>query len=206
MLKRRDFIQRATAFAVAGLVLPACAKTSAKIQGGKGMAKVKVDPEQVAIVYFSWSGNTKFVAETFAKTLSGAKIAEIKPIKPYATDYGTCCDEATPECRGRKSRAVQPIEGLDLSAYDVVLVGSPNWWGTMAPPVRTWISDNLATLKTKTVCLFQTHGGGGMQNLSRDFAELLDGAKVLPAKAYSGSSVRRNATLGEFLTERFEFA
>ena len=58
-------------------------------------------------------------------------------------------------------------------------------------------------LKGKTVCVFQTNGGGGMQRVGKEFAEVVgDAAKVLPPKAFSGSSVRRATTaLEAFVTE-----
>ena len=155
-----------------------------------------------AVVYFSWSGNTRFAAETIAKK-AGAAIFEVKAEKPYSSDFGKCCDEAKPECYGKTLRAIKPIEGLDLAKYDVVFVGTPNWWGTMAPPVRTWVTQSKDALKGKTVCLFQTHGGGGMQSLGRDFAALLPESTVLEPKAFSGSSIKSNVkALESFASER----
>ena len=164
---------------------------------------VEVATGKVAVVYFSWSGNTRFAAETIAKK-AGAAIFEIKAETPYNSDFHKCCDEAKPECTGKKLRPIKPIDGLDLAKYDVVFVGSPNWWGTLAPPVRTWLSQNSAALKGKTMCLFQTHGGGGMQDLGRDFAEVLgEGVKVLPPKAFSGESVKSSVkALETFVTDR----
>ena len=99
-----------------------------------------------AVVYFSWSGNTRFAAETISKK-AGADLFEIKAETPYNSNYGKCCDEAQPECYGKTLRPIKPIEGLDLAKYDLVFVGSPNWWGTMAPPVRTWVTQNKEALK-----------------------------------------------------------
>ena len=156
-----------------------------------------------AVVYFSWSGNTRFAAETIAKK-TGADLYEIKAETPYSDDFQKCCDEAKPECYGKTLRQIKPIEGLDLAKYDLVFVGSPNWWGTMAPPVRTWVSQNKEALKGKKVCLFQTHGGGGMQRVGKEFAEIFgDTAKVLPPKAFSGSSIKSNVkALEDFAAER----
>ena len=158
---------------------------------------------KTAVVYFSWSGNTRFAAETIAKK-TGADLFEIKPETPYNGDFGKCCDEAKPECQGKTLRSIKPIEGLDLAKYDVVFVGTPNWWGTMAPPVRTWVTQGKDALKGKPVCLFQTHGGGGMQRVGKDFAEVIgDAAKVLPPKAFSGSSIKSSvAALEAFASER----
>ena len=74
----------------------------------------------------------------------------------------------------------------------------------MAPPVRTWVTQSRDVLKGKTVCLFQTHGGGGMQRVGKAFAEVIgDAAKVLPPKAFAGSSIKSNAaTLEAFASER----
>ena len=158
-----------------------------------------------AVVYFSWSpdGNTRFAAGIIAKK-AGADIFEIKAEKPYNSDFQKCCDEAKPECYGKTLRAIKPIEGLDLAKYDLVFVGSPNWWGTMAPPVRTWVTQSKNALKGKTVCLFQTHGGGGMQRVGKEFAEIFgDTAKVLQPKAFSGSSIKSSvAALEAFASER----
>ena len=158
-----------------------------------------------AVVYFSWSpaGNTRFAAQTIAKK-SGADIFEIKAETPYSSDFHQCCDEAKPECHGKTLRPIKPIEGLDLAKYDLVFVGTPNWWGTMAPPVRTWVSQSKEALKGKSVCLFQTHGGGGMQRVGKEFAEVIgDTVKVLPPKAFGGSSIKSSVkALEDFADER----
>ena len=190
-MNRREFVKGT--FAVAGsAVMPRFAFAT------EGEKKMKT-----AVVYYSWSGNTRFAAETIAKKV-GADLFEIKAEKTYNSDFGKCCDEAKPECYGKTLRPIKPIEGLDLAKYDVVFVGSPNWWGTMAPPVRTWVTQSKAALKGKTVCLFQTHGGGGMQRVGKDFAEVIgDAAKVLPPKAFSGSSIKSSAAAIEaFVSER----
>ena len=73
----------------------------------------------------------------------------------------------------------------------------------MAPPVRTFVTQNAAALKGKTVCLFQTNGGGGMQRVGKEFAKLFPNSTVLPAQAFSGGSIRRNVVaLERFVTDR----
>jgi len=190
-MNRREFVK--CMGAVAGV---------AAVQGfsfaNEGEKKMKC-----AVVYYSLSGNTRFAAETIAKKTS-ADLFEIKAEKPYNSDFQECCDEAKPECYGKKLRPIKAIEGLDLAKYDLVFVGTPNWWGTMAPPVRTWVAQSKDALKGKTVCLFQTHGGGGMQRVGSEFAETIgDAAKILPPKAFSGSSIKSSvAALEAFAAER----
>ena len=204
-MNRREFMKNALTLAsVAAFGLGRSEEVNARetsaprsSSGNEGDKNMKC-----AVVYFSWGGNTRFAAETIAKKVR-ADIFEIKAETPYNSDFNKCCDEAKPECYGKKLRAIKPVEGLDLAKYDFAFVGSPNWWGTIAPPVRTWITQNAAALKGKTMCLFPTHGGGGMQSLGRDFAALLPDSKVLAPKAFSGSSIKSNVkALEDFADER----
>ena len=203
-MTRKAFIKNmGLAAGVAALGL-GCSKEAAA-SGTTDTNKVAVSAGKMAVVYFSWSpdGNTRFAATTIAKK-AGAALFEIKAETPYSDDFQKCCDEAKPECYGKKLRPIKPIEGLDLAKYDVVFVGTPDWWGTMAPPVRTWVAQNKDALKGKTACLFQTHGGGGMQRVGKEFAEIVgDTAKVLAPKAFSGSSIKSSvAALEAFASER----
>ena len=190
-MNRREFVKGVVA--VAGVA--AMSRFAVATEGEQKM--------KTAVVYFSWSGNTRFAAETIAKKAE-ADLFEIKAETPYNSDFGKCCDEAKPECYGKTLRPIKPIAGIDLSKYDMVFVGTPNWWGTMAPPVRTWVTQSKDALKGKTVCLFQTHGGGGMQRVGSEFAEVIgDEAKVLTPKAFGGSSIKSNvAALEAFVDER----
>ena len=181
---------------MAGLLLGSAPEAAAE--------PVPAAKDKVGVVYFSWSptGNTRFAAETIARKI-GTTAYEIKAAKPYSTNYKACCDEAKPECAGRKLRPIRQVPGLNLAKYDVIFVGTPNWWGTMAPPVRTFLVQNAAVLKGKTVCLFQTNGGGGMQNCGKDFAQVLPDSKVLPAQAFKGGTIRSQVSaLEQFLAER----
>ena len=201
-MNRKAFIKNMGAAAGIAVLGLGCSK-EAEASGTSTSEKTAVSAGKVAVVYFSWSGNTRFAAETIAKK-AGAALFEIKAETPYNSDFNKCCDEAKPECYGKTLRPIKAIEGLDLAKYDVVFVGSPNWWGTRAPPVRTWLTQNAAALKGKTVCLFQTHGGGGMQRVGKEFAEIFgDTAKVLAPKAFPGSSIKSaTKALEEFVSDR----
>ncbi|MDD3886952.1 MAG: flavodoxin, partial [Victivallaceae bacterium] len=122
--------------------------------------------------------------------ITGGTFFEITPVKAYPTSYRECVDQAKVEINAgfRPELAAQ----ADLSKFSVIFVGSPNWYGTMAPPVATFLTTN--DLKGKTIIPFFTHGGGGMQNCERDIKKLCSGAAVLPAVTYSGASVRRDNT------------
>lgn len=149
-------------------------------------AQVSVAPQRVLVAYYSYSGNTRAAAQAVHQAVGGT-LLEIKPAQEYPADYNRCVEQAKKECR---EGFCPPLATAipDMSAYDVVFVGTPNWWSTMAPPVRTFLSQ--AKLSGKTVIPFVTHGGGGMARCERDMPGLATQAKFLPGRAFSGSSVR----------------
>lgn len=155
---------------------------------GYAAEKVATAPDKVLIAYYSWSpdGHTHYAAEQIQKA-TGGTLFEIKPKVPYPANYRACVDQARKECRaGFRPELSNPVK--DMKQYEVIFVGSPNWCGTMAPPVRTFLTSY--DFSGKTVIAFFTHGSGGMQNCERDVRKLLKKANLLPAKAFFGRSIR----------------
>lgn len=107
------------------------------------------------VVFFSYTGNTKKIAESIQKKLN-CDILEIKPVKPYSTDYQTVVDEEQNNESSKKKPEIQSID-KDLSQYDEIIVGSPVWWYTIAPVIRTFLSEN--DLKGKIIKPFATNAG-----------------------------------------------
>jgi flavodoxin len=65
-----------------------------------------------------------------------------------------------------------------FEAYDLIIVGSPNWWSTIAPPVATFLSEY--DFSGKTIAPFCTHGGGGLGRVAEDIARLCPQSTILP--------------------------
>lgn len=76
----------------------------------------------------------------------------------------------------------------DIDAYDVVFVGSPCWWGTVAPPVATFLA--AYDWSGKTVAPFMTHGGSRMGRSEDDIEKLCPGATLLGGLPVRGSAVK----------------
>lgn len=148
--------------------------------------KASADSSKVLIAYYSWSGNTRFAAEQIQKATNGT-LFEIRPRKAYPSDYSACVDQAKKECREAfKPELASKVE--DFAKYDVIFVGTPNWWSTMAPPVRSFLADY--DFSGKTLIPFVTHGGGGMANCERDMRRACPKAAFVRGGAFSGSGIR----------------
>ena len=68
----------------------------------------------------------------------------------------------------------------DPADYDVIAVGTPTWWYTMAPAVKSFLADH--DFSGKQVILFQTHGGWPGHTL-KDMEKACRGASFGPSLA-----------------------
>ena len=139
-----------------------------------GTQKGELMDKKVLVAYFSWGGNTKSIAEKI-HAQTGGDIFRIEPVTPYPSDYN---ETAYGVAKEQKDKGIHPpIKNKDVSSYDVIFVGTPAWWYTMAPPVMTFLSENK--FEGKTIVPFVTHGGGGSYSIPDDIEKLAKGAKVL---------------------------
>ena len=105
---------------------------------GQEQPKVSAEPSRVLIAYYSWGGNTKYAAAQIQRA-TGGTLFEIKPVKPYPSEYRECTVQARKEIQeGVRPELVAKVE--DMGKYDVIFIGSPNWWSTIAPPVASFLA------------------------------------------------------------------
>lgn len=156
-------------------------------ESGQNQAATK--PHKVLVAYYSWGGNTREIAQQIQKSMGG-DIFEIQPAKPYPTDYDAVVKQAKEEISADYRPVLKEKVG-NIDQYDVVFVGTPNWWSTIAPPVATFLSEN--NLAGKTVVPFVTHGGGGQAKCFGDIAKLCPQSTLLDGFVISG----RNAKDGQ---------
>ncbi len=107
------------------------------------------------IVCYSYSGNTRKIAEMIRKKIGG-DIAEIETVTPYTGDYNEVVDQGQREVNQGYMTAIRPLD-KDLGDYDTVVIGTPVWWYTFAPAVKTFFAKNDCS--GKTVYPFITNGG-----------------------------------------------
>ena len=120
---------------------------------------------KTAVVYYSMSGNCKFVAEQIATVLQCDQI-RVEPVKSYP-DKG-----ARKFYWGGKSAIMgekpelKPYE-FNKDEYDCVIIGYPVWASNVTPPIRTFIAENAEALKTNTNSSVRTNtGSSGTKKIS----------------------------------------
>ena len=124
--------------------------------GGGGYFKELLDRIRDIRAYYSWSnGNTERIAKQLAEK-TGADLARIDTAEPYKGSHEDVVAQGKREVETGFMPKIKPLDA-DISAYDVIAIGTPTWWYTMAPAVLTFLTTHDFT--GKTVIPFMTNGG-----------------------------------------------
>ena len=115
------------------------------------------------VVYASRSGNTERVAKEICTQLNG-DLLEVEPETSYDDDYNAMLDRAQEELAAIRQGNYPPIKTSveDFDKYDMIFVGYPIWYSSMATPMQTFLHNHASKLAGKTLALFATSGSSGI--------------------------------------------
>lgn len=151
------------------------------------------EDSKILIAYFTWAENTIVTnpsqidvdAVTSASVLLpgnvakmanwiqeevGGELFSIKVKEPYSSNYDECLDRASEE-KADSARPELETQVEDISKYDTIFIGYPNWWYTAPMAIFSFIENN--DLSGKKIILFYSHGTGGLARSVRDIREAL---------------------------------
>ncbi|KAF1073433.1 flavodoxin [Methanogenium sp. MK-MG] len=108
---------------------------------------------KITTIFYSYSGVTRGVAEKVQQACGG-ELVEVKAVKPYSalTAYSMGCYRAM---RG-ESDVIEPA-AIDVSASDMIVIGTPVWAFHAAPAINAAV-EALTGCEGKSVILFATCG------------------------------------------------
>lgn len=137
------------------------------------------------VAYFSWSGNTREMAQRIAQQ-TGGELFEIATVNPYTDDYNELLDVAQQE---QSEEARPELEGQveNWDSYDTVFVGYPNWWSDAPMAVYTFLESYDFT--GKTLIPFNTSASGGFGRSLTGMEESAAGATILDGLALTESEL-----------------
>lgn len=122
---------------------------------------------KILVVYYSREGHTKLVADEIAKRFN-ADIERLIDRKDRAGPLAVM--EAGRDAVSGNLTEIEPLKH-DPQNYDIVLVGTPSWFGNVTPAVRTFLS--RYHMKGKTVGLFGTAHLTGVEHALEEAAALI---------------------------------
>ena len=172
-MNRREFVKGTLAIAGTAIM----SRLAFANEGEKKMKSI--------VIYFSHTGenysvgvitvgNTAKVAAEIASQ-TGATTWEIKEKDAYPDKYKPCIERAKKELQA-KARPEFVGEAPDLSQYDTIYLGYPNWWADAPMIVYTFLEK--AKVDGKTILPFCTHEGSGLGSTAKKLAAAFPKAKV----------------------------
>lgn len=149
---------------------------------------------KILIAYFTRTKTTEILAESIGRR-SDAVLEQIKDKKEWKGAFGYLR-----ALRSTLKKELTEIEDLQnrIEDFDLVIIGSPVWVGTMPPAVRTFIQDNKN--RFKKLAVFTTQGSAKKQRIFSDI-EKLSGLNPVAELYCSTKSVRT----ADFEDEEREF-
>jgi len=140
------------------------------------------------VVYYSRSGNTRFVAEKISQKIGG-DIEEIIDKKRRKGPLGFVIGgfDAT---RGRKTDIAEMKKSP--RDYDLIVLGTPMWNKRTTPAVRTYLEDYK--FSEKRVALFCTNNGSQSERVFKTLKEILNGCIFVGELAISNGQKDREDT------------
>ncbi len=126
---------------------------------------------KIAVIYYSMSGNVEYVVKKIEKELD----VDLMPIIPKK-DYPKKGFKKF--FWGGKSSVMKETPTLeeyhfDASQYDEIIIGTPVWASSFAPPIRTFIKENKEKLKEKKISVIICYSGGGAKKAIEKLKEYI---------------------------------
>jgi menaquinone-dependent protoporphyrinogen IX oxidase len=118
------------------------------------------------VVFYSRTGNTRKAAGQVARGL-GCELEELTDARPRAGLLGFI--KGGGDAMRKKLTQIGPLTH-DPGDFDLVVLGTPVWAGTMTPAVRTYLAEQKDRLPE--VAFFLTTGGSGVERTFRHMEEM----------------------------------
>ena len=107
------------------------------------------------LVYFSYTGHTKYIAEIIKQNIN-CDVIRLEPVIPYSNDYNKVVNDEQNQESSDKIPEIKDIN-IDLDLYDTIIIGTPVWWYRSAPVIRAFLKKY--DLSNKIIIPYATNAG-----------------------------------------------
>lgn len=132
------------------------------------------------VLYASRTNNTERVARQIQTTLD-CDILEVEPQTPYEDDYNAMLERSQEELAAIRQGIYPAIKTTleNFDNYDIIFVGYPIWYSSMATPMQAFLHEHAAKLAGKRIALFATSGSSGISTSVSEVRSLCPSATVI---------------------------
>jgi len=134
--------------------------------------KAQEKNNDILIIYYSFTGNSKTIAQYAKKKLS-ADILELEPKIPFSTDY----DVVVKEWQNndiKRDVEIKPVT-LDLTKYNKIVLITCVWWYGISPVMKKFLKDY--DLSNKDV-IAAASNAGWIGHSFKDYQTLLPNSNI----------------------------
>lgn len=143
------------------------------------------------VVYYSLDGHTRLIADIIASE-TGADTHELKPVNEKTRrGFAKFFWGGKSVVFNEKPKLQEPLP--DMSAYDVVFIGTPIWASSFTPPVNTFLSN--ITSGPRNVMLFACCSGGSVKKCFEKMKAQLTSSKILGEITFTDPTLEQRETL-----------
>lgn len=143
--------------------------------------------DKILVVYFTWSGNSKYIANLLKEALK-VDIFEIQTVKKYSNSYVMAVAQA-----GKERMAKEKVELLNkienISKYNKIILLYPIWWFTCPLAVFSFLEDIDTT--DKIIYPISNHNGSGLGKSIEDIKKYCPKAIVKAGFSIKKSDVKK---------------
>ncbi|MCL2137977.1 MAG: flavodoxin [Treponema sp.] len=140
---------------------------------------------KTAVVYYSLDENCAFIAECLGKCLDADVIRLLLKDEKKRKGFFKFFWGGTMVVFNKKP-ALKPVN-FDPAPYDLIIIGSPVWAGTFAPPIKTFLAETGIT--GKKLALYTCFAGNAGKSL-------INLKALLPGNVFLGEIGFKNPASG----------
>ncbi len=156
---------------------------------GAGL-EVAMPASKTLVVYYSRTGTTQLVARSIGQRL----MADVEPLRDTVHREGLWgFMRSLKDAIKKTGTTLEPLS-VDPTAYDLVIIGTPDWGKSIAAPARTFLQEHRGRLHN--VAFFLTNGTADHAAIFREMA-LLVGREPLATLGIPRTEVEAGRYEGE---------
>ena len=148
---------------------------------------------KILVAYFSRAGENYFggaiKSVAVGNTEIYADLFKIEMAAPYADNYRKCVSQVTADMMLHKRPALTALPE-SIAAYDAIVLGYPNYCGTIPMAVATFLE--AFDFTGKKLLPYCTNEGSGMGRSEKDLRKLCPTAVIAPGLAITGSAAAQS--------------
>lgn len=134
--------------------------------------KGEIRVNKILVIYYSFTGNSKKVAE-YVKNKLNADILELEPSIPFSSDY----DEVVEEWQNNDIKRDVDIKSIDIdiSKYEKIVLITCTWWYGISPVMKKFLKDY--DLSGKDIIVASSNAGW-IGHCFKDYKTLLPNSNI----------------------------